>query len=275
MLLVRQGDSGLGWLNLGSLLISGSATQKPAAANDSFRIVLWPRTQTVRGTLVDPDVKPLSDIRVAVDWLTDAANHGVNQYGVGEEELGSATTDRNGTFVIRLPEGARAGLEPHDLDWQRTRITIKPGTRDLGRIMLARAGRIHGRVVDAANGTPLASQQVFAQAQDTSHVAQGFVTFGWAMTDREGQYAIGGLSPGRFNVMFGGSVPRSAEQPSLTALAVEGVEVSVARPAQADFLASTGRGSAARSWTAIPESRWRRSPWAITDRHAPIPAPPA
>ena len=105
VLLVRQGDSRLGWLNLGSLLMSGSAKQKPAAANDTFRIVLWPRTQTVRGTLVDPDGKPLSDIRVAVDWLTDAANHGVNQYGVGEEDLGSATTDRNGTFVIRLPDG--------------------------------------------------------------------------------------------------------------------------------------------------------------------------
>jgi beta-lactamase regulating signal transducer with metallopeptidase domain/protocatechuate 3,4-dioxygenase beta subunit len=241
VLLVRQGDSGLGWLNLGSLLMSGSAKQTPATANDSFRIVLWPRTQTVRGTLVDSDGKPLSHIRVAVDWLTDAANHAVNQYAVGDEELGSATTDRNGTFMIRLPEGARGSLEPHDLDWQRTRITIKPETRDLGRIMLARAGRIQGRVVDAATGKPLASQQVLAQAQDTSQVAQGFVSFGWAVTDREGKYAIGGLSPGKFNVLFGGGVRGSAEQPSLTALAVEGVDVSVARPVQADFLASTGR----------------------------------
>ena len=72
-------------------------------------------------------------------------------------------------------------------------------------------------------------------------MAQGFVTFGWAVTDREGQYAIGGLSPGKFNVLFGGNVPRGSDQPSLTAAAVEGVEVSVERPAQADFLASTGR----------------------------------
>ena len=93
---------------------------------------------------------------------------------VGDEDLGSATTDRNGTFVIRLPAGARGGLEPHDLDWQRTRITIKPDTRDLGRITLARAGRIQGRVVDAATGKPLASQRVFAQAQDTSQGRAGF-----------------------------------------------------------------------------------------------------
>ncbi len=241
VLLVRQGDSRLGWLNLGSLLTSGSANQKPAAANDSFRIVLWPRTQTVRGTLVDPDGKPLNDIRVVVDWLTDAANHGVNQYGVGDEELGKATTDRTGTFVIRLPEGSRGSLEPHDLDWQRMRIAIKPDNRDLGRVMLARAGRIQGRVVDNATGKPLASQRVFAQAQDTSRVAQGFVSFGSAVTDREGKYAIGGLSPGKFNVLFSGGVPSSAERPPLTAPAVEGVDVSLARPAQADFLASTGR----------------------------------
>ena len=177
---------------------------------------------------------------MAVDWLTDAANHGVNQYGIGEEDLGSVMTDRNGTFDIRLPKGVRGALEPHDLDWQRTRIAIKPDTGDLGRIMLARAGRIQGRVVDAGTGKPLASQQVIAQAQDTSHVAQGFVMFGGAVTDREGRYAIGGLSPGKFNVLFGGNVPRGSDQPSLTAPAVEGVEVSVERPAQADFVASTG-----------------------------------
>jgi beta-lactamase regulating signal transducer with metallopeptidase domain/uncharacterized GH25 family protein len=241
VLVVWQGDSRLGWLNLRSLLMSGSAKQKPAAASDSFRIVLWPRTQTVRGTLVDPDGKPLSEIRVAVDWLTDAANQGVNRYGLGEEDLGTATTDRNGTFVIRLPAGAHAGLEPQDPDWQRAPITINPDTRDLGRIMLARAGRIQGRVVDAATGKPLARQQVIAQALNTSQVAQGFVSFGSAITDREGQYEIGGLSPGQFNVMFGGGVPRSAERPPLTAPAIEGVDVSVARPAQADFLASPGR----------------------------------
>ena len=256
VLLVRQGDSHLGWLNLRSLLMSGSAKQKPAAANDSFRIVLLPRTQTVRGTLVDPDGKPLSDIRVAVDWLMDAANHGVNQYSVGEEDLGSATTDRNGTFVIRLPVGARGGLEPHALDWQRTRIPIESDTKDLGRIVLARAGRIQGRVVDAATGKPLASQRVFAQAQGHSREAQGFVSFGWAMTDREGQYAIGGLSPGRFNVMFGGGVPRSAEQPSLTAVAVEGVDV-VRGEARPGGFPREHRAPAQRqgSWTAIPESR--------------------
>jgi beta-lactamase regulating signal transducer with metallopeptidase domain/uncharacterized GH25 family protein len=241
VLIVRQGDTGLGWLGLGRLPMRDAASQKPAAANDSFRIVLLPRTQTVRGTLVDPEGKPLSDVRVAVDWLTDAANHGVNQYGVGDEELGAAATDRNGTFVIRLPAGASGSLEPQHLDWQRTGIAIKSDTRDLGRIMLARAGRIQGRVVDAATGKPLASQQVFAQAQDSSQVAQGFVSFGWAMTDREGQYVIGGLSPGQFNVMFSGSVPRGVEQPSLTAPAVEGVDVSAARPAQADFRAGTGR----------------------------------
>jgi beta-lactamase regulating signal transducer with metallopeptidase domain/protocatechuate 3,4-dioxygenase beta subunit len=241
LLLVRQGDSHLGWLNLRSLVMSGSVKQKAAPGNEPFRIVLQPRTQNVRGTLVDPDGKPLFNIRVAVDWLTDAANHGVNQYNVGQEDLGSATTDRNGAFVIRLPVGARGALEPDALDWQRARIPIGSDTNDLGRIVLGRAGRIQGRVVDAATGKPLPSQRVLAQAQRHSREAQGFISFGSAVTDREGQYAIGGLSPGRFNVLFGGGVPSRGEQPSLTAAAVEGVDVSVAKPAQADFLASTGR----------------------------------
>lgn len=240
-LIVRDGDSRLGWLDLRSAMGRGSKVRKAAPANDSFRIVLLPRTQTIRGTLVDPDGKPLSAIRVGIDWLMHPKNRALDRSSVGKGQIGTETTDQDGRFAIRLPAGVSAGLQPQDLDWQGKKIVVEPQTGDLGRITLARAGRIQGRVIDATSGKPLAGQRVLAQGQDTSRSPKDFAGFGGAVTDRDGQYVIGGLSPARFNVLFAGRVPGSAGQPALTAVAVEGVDVAVGRPVQADFQARMGR----------------------------------
>jgi hypothetical protein len=112
-----------------------------------------PRTQTVRGTLVDPDGKPLNGIRVAVDWLTHPANHGVNHYVAGEQDLGSAMTDQYGNFVIRLPSGARASLyvaegdrSPHS---ESSRTLKVPSDGDLVDVVLqAGPKNVSGRAIE-------------------------------------------------------------------------------------------------------------------------------
>ena len=153
------------------------------------------------------------------------------------------------------------------------RGSIKPDTDDLGRIALAcRRGRIKG-VSSRRRSRSTWRPAGIAQSWDASHWAQGFVTFGSAMTDREGQYAIGGLSPGRFNVLFGGG-GRADAQAAVVGLG-RGVEVSVARPLR-QVVANAGQpAQPAGLDRQLPESRWRRSRGVVTDRRAPIPAPPA
>lgn len=242
VLIVREGEAKLGWLDLRSSVARGSKDGASPPSTDSFRIVLLPRTQMVKGTLVDPKGMPLGGILVRVEWMMHETNSSISQYAIGENDIASAMTDGQGIFAISLPSGAKAGLQPRHSDWQRKRIAIKPpNVEDLGRIVLPPAARIEGRVVDAATGKPLANQRVFAQSQSSGHAAEGFVSYGDALTDQDGRYILGGLSPGRFNVLFDGQVPENARQPTLTAVAVEGVDVEVGQPAEANFQASTGR----------------------------------
>ncbi len=241
ILIVRQGKERLGWLDLHSLRTPASKKQRAAAPDSALQIVLFPRTRVVRGTLVDPDGKPLRQVRVMVDALWQGNHFGINHYHVEKDELGSATTDLAGSFELRLPFGADASFEPEHPDWLRTRILLKPGTNDLGRITLSPAGRIHGRIIDAITRKPLAGQHVAAQAQDDSRGGKDFIMYGAAKTDQDGKYVIGGISPGRFNVLVGGSVPKTPNEPSLTAKAIEGLEVVLGKPVQANFELTTGR----------------------------------
>lgn len=253
-LLVKRGDSHLGWLDLGSRLWDSAAQKAKPASTDPFRLVLLPLTQVIQGTLVSPDGAPLSDVRLAINGMSHPDNRGINKYVVEGEDLGSSTTDQQGKFVVRLPVSAQGNLEPHHPDWQRRPITFKADTRDLGRITMAPAGRIQGRVVDAVTGKPLAGQRVFAQARNNGQFRRSFVSYGDATSDQNGHYVIGGLSPSQFNVLFGGNA-KSADSPSLTAVAVEGVDVIVERPAQADFQAFSGRtlrGKVLDSQTGMP-----------------------
>lgn len=241
VLVVRQKATHLGWLSLRSLLWNDPKKPNPAIVKDGFRIVLLPLSKVVRGTLVTPDGMPVQGVRMSVDGMSQPQNQSINHWDVGENNLFVTTTDRDGAFELHLPEEAQAGLEPWHPDWQRRHVNITQKTKDLGRITLHPAGRIEGRVIDAASGQPLSGQRVLAQTERRSEPYQNLVNFGQATTDQDGRYVIGGLTPGNFNVMFGGIVSPGAEQSGLTAAAVEGVDVQVGKPARADLKASAGR----------------------------------
>lgn len=210
-LVARKGDASLGWFDLKALV------RKESPSHEPIQIVLLPRTQEFQGTLVGPDAEPLSNVRIAVDQLNHPANQGIDRYAMADRDLGNATTDRQGTFVVRLPVATSARLVPDDPNWQRRPISTTPDAKDLGRITLVRAGQIHGTVVDALTSQPLAGQRVFAQSQGTREGSQAVVMYGDAVTGQEGRYVIGGLSPGRFNVLFGGAPAEDGGPPALTA----------------------------------------------------------
>lgn len=240
ILLVQRGETHLGWLDLRSLLWGRPDKQSKPAHGAPFRIVLLPRTQTVQGTLVNAGGQALGGIPITVESLSQIDNHGIDHRNVQDVGLGSTISDQQGAFSLRLPMGARAELIPSHPDWQRHRLTVTAEKSNLGKVTLVPGGRIQGRVVDA-NGKPLAHQRVLAQSQTTRGNRRGLVTEGWAKSDQDGQYIIGGLSPIRYSVVFLGEVPVNPRQRPLTAVAVEGVDVVINSPAQADFTATEGR----------------------------------
>ncbi len=237
---VRKEDTHIGWFDLLYLKLKRDRNQVEGDARNQFKIVLLPMTTTIRGTLVDNAGKPLSGIQVGAESLSQPTNQSFNRYGMANEELFSTITDREGNFAIKIPTGAQGALVPLHPEWQRSQIRFSPNSTELGPVSLEPAGRIEGRVIEKSTGKPLAGQRVVCQIIDTNRNLKDQVTYGAATTGPDGKYVIGGLSPGRFNVLFGGS-SKVTGSPSLTAIAVEGVDVVVGRSSTADFTAITGR----------------------------------
>ncbi|HLJ11769.1 MAG TPA: M56 family metallopeptidase [Planctomycetaceae bacterium] len=240
-LIAREGESRLGWMDFQNAAGRRGKADQQKQANGLFRIVLLPRTHAVKGTLVNSQGEPLGGIRVEVKTLLHPENYALSEYRLGNAQLAEATTAADGGFLINLPAGANARLQINDPEWKRLQIRAKPDEEDLGRFVLIQAGRIEGRVIDAKTGRPLEGEVVFAQSQNGVSRSPEFVGDGMAFTDADGKYLIGGLSPGRFNVLFGGRPPTDRAPVKVTANAVEGVEVVVGRPAHADFEAREGR----------------------------------
>jgi beta-lactamase regulating signal transducer with metallopeptidase domain/protocatechuate 3,4-dioxygenase beta subunit/3-methyladenine DNA glycosylase Mpg len=226
-LVVRDQDR-LGWFDFYQNLTTGGQEL-------AFRIQLLSLDQTVQGTLVDEQGKPLAGVPVGVSYFYDETNHYASAGRFGKEGLIRSTpTDQKGRFRIEVPAGTQGELQPRHRDWLALRIRWKPGQNDLGRIQLGRAGRIEGHVVDALAGKPLRGVLVGAQAYN-----QDSETGGWGdtLTDAKGEFLIGGLRPGQYNALFLGR-PGDCR---LTAPATEAVNVQIGKPARVEFRASTGR----------------------------------
>jgi protocatechuate 3,4-dioxygenase beta subunit len=125
---------------------------------------------------------------------------------------------------------------------------------DLGTITLAPAGRIEGQVVEAKTGRPLMGHMIGAQALDAHSLSDR--SAGWAVTrtDEDGQYVLGGLPAGKFNVLHLGLI----EDRQWTAPAVEGVSVVVGEALRANFQVARGKrlfGTVVDGATGAPISR--------------------
>jgi RNA polymerase sigma factor (sigma-70 family) len=224
-MIVEMGDR-LGWYSLPDY--SADNQGKPVS---SFRIRVLPRTKTIQGTLVDSKGRPLSRVAVKVQVLDGASYYPPT----GKDPLGEAVTDAQGRYSLRVPEFSHCQLVPVDPGIIRKRLIARPNQLDLGRVTVADAGAISGRVIDARSGRPVAGATVGAQLLSFSDYESG--GFGDAQTDDEGRYTIVSLTPGLYNVLFQGS----PDQPKITAAAQEAVRVEVGKKTSADFRAVEGR----------------------------------
>lgn len=244
--IVRDGEKRMGWIDLQRVASLRQGAREPGGARDdrrdrTLRIVLLERTRIVRGTLVDGDNRPLTGISVEFENLMHPANQYISCDLVDRERLMNATTDAEGGFQLALPAGASGTLLPMHPDWQRIAIQLKPDQNDLGRIRLTPAARIEGVVVDSATGKPLAGEYVLAQAQEHGPDKMGHLGAGFAQTDADGRFVVGGLSPGRFNVLFAGSAFLEGKPQTTTAVAIEGLNALAGRPTRADLRVIAGR----------------------------------
>jgi hypothetical protein len=115
-------------------------------------------------------------------------------------------------------------------------FACKPEDPIIRPVTLEDAGGIAGTVVDAGTDQPVAGARVSAQRiEHASSILGG----GWGSTisDAQGRFAVGGLAPGVYNLLFESS-PKGRR---FTARAVEGVRVKAGDDARADLRMIAGR----------------------------------
>ena len=115
------------------------------------------------------------------------------------------------------------------------RAGVKPDARTLDPIVMEPAGTIAGRVVDAVTGQPVPRVLLASQLIEDHHRMLG----GWGETraDDQGRFAISGLEPGVYNLLFENAPGR----PRATAKAVEGVRVRAGQSTAALMKVIEGR----------------------------------
>jgi Carboxypeptidase regulatory-like domain len=221
-LVVRESDR-IGWCNL---------FQQTVPQNEKghrLRIQLLPLTKTAKGTLVDPNGKPLAGVPVHVASLLHEANRWAL---IPEGLLPGGKTDENGAFAVKLPAASGAWLWPGD-GWRiAKRIEVPPDSNDVGRVELPEAGQISGRVLDAG-GKPVKGAGVSAQAHQHEIFLAGSQH---SITDAEGRYRVSGLPPGAYNVLFW--PPESDIK--LAAAAKDGAQVEAKKETIVDLKAVDG-----------------------------------
>ena len=107
--------------------------------------------------------------------------------------------------------------------------------RTIPPVTLEDAGGIAGTVVDSTTGRPVEGAKVHASWIEA--YGSTLVGTGWAISDAQGRYRIGGLPPGVYDLYLDAS-PRGKRFP---APAVEGVRVEAGAEASADLKLVEGR----------------------------------
>jgi RNA polymerase sigma factor (sigma-70 family) len=224
--LIAEVGTHLGWYALPDW--SGTNQGKPV---QSFQLRVLPRTKTIQGTLLNSTGRPLVKAVVTVQNLDGARWEALT----GKDPLGETVTDNQRHFAVRVPDFTQCELVPVDQRVIRKRMIAKPTQPDLGRITVAEAGSITGRVTHAQTGRRVVGATVFAQFLSFPDTESG--GYGETQTDANGRYRLGSLRPGLYNVLF----EKTSEQSKITAAAREAIRVEVGKAASVDFQAAEGR----------------------------------
>jgi len=233
-LLAKKGESvGWRWLS-GPFLRPGTEKLREGKP---LRIVLSPCDQTLEGTCVDREGSAMPNVPVLVaTFFTGPDEDGSRHYTVEYPAcLGPGITDARGHYSIKVPNYVVCAVYAEQPDYVPVEAIYRkesPGAKQL--VLKEAAGRVHGRVVDAATGSPIRGARVFAQALVPQKMRPGYRS---AASDANGEYSLTSMAPGLWNVLFS-YLP---EKPDWTAVAAEAVEVKAGATATADFRVAPGR----------------------------------
>ena len=133
-----------------------------------------------------------------------------------------------------LPEGVGAGFRATHPRYFGPGTGAKADSRVLEPLVLEPGGAIAGTVRDTT-GRPVEGVIVFAQLIEYRTRMVG--GYGEAVSDKEGRFLVGGLSPGVFNLLFRGAPGHE----QLTARAVEGLRVKAGAETPANLTVIRGR----------------------------------
>ena len=233
LLLAKKGES-VGWRWLSGLMLRSRADR--SSEGQPLRITLASCDRTIEGNCVDRDGRPMANVPVRVAWFNNGANDdGSRTYPECPQCLGPGISDSEGRYRIKVPEYQVCGIvaeHPEYVPLEAIYRNESPGTQQI--VLREAAGKIRGRVVDAATGSPLRGARVFAQAL-VPRVGRGGTRS--AVSDANGEYSLASVAPGLWNVLFS----HYPEKPDWTAVAAEALEVKAGATAKADFRVAPGR----------------------------------
>ncbi len=216
LLLLAQGVNGsLAWASVGD-----RHTDQPAGTlADPLIMKLVPLSHLARGSVVDQAGRPIAGAEVMAWGFQTAPEDWVAFLFLPEQlPLPRSVTDQAGRFSIALPTGAKANLRTRHARFLGSGKVIEADAKAVEPFVLEPAGGIAGRVIDAA-GRPVPRTLVGAQLTEYRTRILG----GWGETqaDDQGRFAVTGLEPGVYNLLF----QEAPGRPTATARAVEGLRV--------------------------------------------------
>ena len=139
---------------------------------------------------VSPRAQSVITGRVVADESGDPVANARVVANAGSSDRLITVTERDGRFSLPVPPG-RHGIVATKPRFARGQVTVDAGAEGV-EIRLRRGAAISGRIIDEF-GDPVVAASVFVETPKAAAVAN-------TITDDRGEYRIGGLSAGTFNV---------------------------------------------------------------------------